>query len=102
MPVASDSVPARFSRPGRGKERVAGIHSLTEPFMSSTQSLRPSPAVSRGAADGRLAERVRELEVRLSRERSGNAGHERGLTALDASDNALRRENERLRPGAAA
>ncbi len=69
--------------------------------MSSTQSL-PSLAGSRSASDDRLAERVRELEVRLQRERSRNAGLERGLTALDASVNALRRENERLRRGAAA
>ncbi len=71
--------------------------------MSSTQSLRPSTAGPRSAAvTERLAERVRELEVRLQRERSRNAGLERGLTALDASVNALRRENERLRRGAAA
>ncbi|MDP9384768.1 MAG: hypothetical protein M3P50_05990 [Actinomycetota bacterium] len=69
--------------------------------MSSTQSL-PSLAGSRSASDDRLAERVRELELPLSRERSRDAGLERGLTALDASVNALRRENERLRRGAAA
>ena len=70
--------------------------------MSSTQSLRPSLAVSRSASGDPLAERVRELELRLSREQSRNAGLERGLTALDASVNVLRRENERLRRGAAA
>ena len=60
---------------------------------------RPQTAVPSTAADP-LAARVRELEQRLARERSRNAGLERGLTALDASVNALRRENERLRGGA--
>ena len=70
--------------------------------MTSTQPLPPSLPASRSTADDRLAERVRELELRLTREQSRNAGLERGLTALDASVTALRRENERLRRGAAA
>ena len=45
----------------------------------------------------RLADRVRELEGRLRRERSRAAGLERGITALSDSSQALRRENQRLR-----
>lgn len=44
-----------------------------------------------------LADRIRELEERLARERARNAGLERGLEALNARVTELRAENARLR-----
>ncbi len=49
-----------------------------------------------------LAERVRELEERLVRERARSVGLERGLEALNARVNALREENAQLRERCAA
>lgn len=71
--------------------------------MPSPSTRTPSAVAGRRerrAPDGRIArltERVRELETRLSRERSRNAGLERGVTALEERSRALRAENAELR-----
>jgi cell division protein FtsB len=46
------------------------------------------------------AARVLELEEQLARERARNEGLERGIEALSATVEELRRENERLRSAA--